>query len=94
VIANGVVFALASGEYARQVDDDGRLLTSQDRIEKKKNAVLYALDAKTGKVLWSSGNMISSWAHFSGLAVANGRVYVVTHDSTVYAFGLDESALL
>jgi outer membrane protein assembly factor BamB len=50
--------------------------------------VLYALDAKTGRVLYSSGNAINAWVHFSGLAVSNGRVYVVDHDSKVYCFGL------
>ncbi|MFN3322796.1 MAG: PQQ-binding-like beta-propeller repeat protein [Bryobacteraceae bacterium] len=91
VIANGVVFALANGECTRQVDEGGRLLTSEERIEKRKgNAILYALDAKTGKVLFSSGDSIPGWVHFSGLALANGRVFVVTHDSTVYAFGLEQ----
>lgn len=88
VIANGVVFALANGEYVRQVDDDGRILSSKARIEKAGNAILYALDAKTGQTLFSSGKTIPGWTHFSGLAVAAGRVYVVTHDSHVYAFGL------
>jgi hypothetical protein len=26
-------------------------------------------------------------AHFSGIAVANGRIYVTTFDSTFYSFG-------
>lgn len=90
-IANGVVFALANGEFARQVDDNGRLYTSKERVDKKVgNAILYALDSKTGKVLFSSGNTIPSWVHFSGIAVANGRVYLVTYDSTVHAFGLGQ----
>jgi outer membrane protein assembly factor BamB len=50
------------------------------------HAVLYAFDARTGKELYSSGDIIPNWTHFSGLAVSNGRVYVVTHDSTIYAF--------
>lgn len=90
-IANGVVFALASGEYLRQVDDSGRLLSSAERIEKHTgNAILYALDAKTGKVLYSSGKAIPGWVHFGGLAIANGRVYVVTQDSKVHAFSTGE----
>src|SRR5205807_1992889 len=28
-------------------------------------------------------------SHFSGLAVAGGRVYATTHDGSVYAFGLE-----
>lgn len=90
VIANGVVFALSNGEYVRQVDESGRILTSADRIAKKTHATLYALDAKTGKVLYSSGNQLNSWGHFSGLSLANGRVYVVTYDSTVHAFSLGQ----
>ena len=54
------------------------------------NAVLYAFDAKTGKELYSSGNTMKSFTHFSGLSISEGRVYVVTHDSTVYAFGLGQ----
>ena len=51
--------------------------------------MLYALDAETGKELYSSGNQISSFNHFSGLTVANGRVYINTYDGTLYCFGLD-----
>ncbi|MBI3667195.1 MAG: PQQ-binding-like beta-propeller repeat protein [Acidobacteria bacterium] len=91
VVANGVVFALSNGENARQVKNDGSLLTSEDRIKTKTgNAVLYALDAATGKELFSSGNTIDGWTHFSGLAVVNGRVYVSTYDSRLYSFGPKE----
>ncbi len=90
-IANGVVFALASGENTRQVDSNGSIYNSAQRIELSKgHAVLYALDAATGKVLYSSGDAIKSFSHFSGLAISNGRVFAVTHDSTLYAFGLGE----
>jgi outer membrane protein assembly factor BamB len=91
IIANGVVFALSNGENARQAKDDGTLLTSADRIRTKTgNAVLYALDAATGKELWSSGDQIDSWTHLSGMALSYGRVYVTTFDSRAYAFGLKE----
>ncbi len=33
-----------------------------------------------------------SWVHFSGLGLADGRVYAVDHDSWVYCFGLKEAA--
>jgi outer membrane protein assembly factor BamB len=52
--------------------------------------VLYALDAKTGRVLYQSGDAIATWVHFSGLAIAGGRVYAVDHDSNLYCFGLTE----
>jgi outer membrane protein assembly factor BamB len=94
VIAGGVVFGLSTGENARQTQESGvihsglTLLTDADRRQNTTNAALYALDAKTGKTLWESGNAMPSWVHFSGLAVADGNVYAVDHDSRVYCFGL------
>lgn len=61
---------------------------SAHRIALSTHAVLYALDGQTGKELWSSGDQITSWNHYSGLSVANGRVYINTYDGTVYCFGL------
>jgi outer membrane protein assembly factor BamB len=91
VIANGVVFSVSNGENARQAKEDGALLSSADRIRTKTgNAVLYAFDAHTGKELWSSGDLIDSWTHFSGLGMSYGRVYVTTFDGRVYSFGLKE----
>ncbi len=88
-IANGVVFALSSGEFARQADENkGGLFSSQQRAERSVHAVLYALDAETGKELYSSGNSITSFTHFAGMSVANGRVYFGTYDNTLYSFGL------
>lgn len=87
VVADGVVFALSNGENITQNDDKGGLLTSQFRAEHPVgHAVLYAFDATTGKTLFSSGDDIEGFTHFSGLAVANGQVYVTTWDNTVYAF--------
>ncbi len=101
VIANGVLFALSTGENARQnvgtevVTVTGhfgkRILTDQERAEHTRHAILYALDARTGKILFSSGDAIPGWVHFSGLALANGRVFAVDHDSRVYCFGLKKS---
>ena len=51
-------------------------------------AVLRALDAKTGKELFNSGAAFETWVHFSGLAVSDGRVFAVDHNSNVYCFGL------
>jgi outer membrane protein assembly factor BamB len=61
---------------------------SQHRIALSTHAVLYALDGQTGKELWSSGDQITSWNHWSGLSVANGKVYIGTYDGSVYCFGL------
>jgi outer membrane protein assembly factor BamB len=51
------------------------------------NAVLYALDPASGKGLWNSGKTITSFASV-GLSAGTGQVYVVTHDNTVWAFGI------
>ncbi len=52
------------------------------------HAVLYALDAETGKELYSSKDQIDSWNHYGGLALAGGRLYLSSYDGRVYAFGL------
>lgn len=89
VVANGVVFALSSGEFVRQVSENGALYTAQERIQHTTgHAVLYAFDARTGKELYSSGSAIPSFTHLGALALSDGRVFLSTHDSTVYAFGL------
>ncbi len=62
--------------------------TSANRIARSGHATLYALDALTGAELWSSGDQITSFSHFSSLAVANGRVYLGTFDGTMYCFGV------
>jgi outer membrane protein assembly factor BamB len=51
-------------------------------------ATLYALDAATGKELYSSRNLVNAPAALSGLTVANGRVYFATTDGTLYCFGI------
>ncbi len=90
VIANGVVFAYGNGENTRQAYADRGLYDfSPERIKNSTHAVLYALDAQTGKELYSSGNQIASFNHFSGLSVANGRVYIATYDSVLYCFGIE-----
>ena len=101
VIANGIVFVYAAGEDATQTVPDrawdepggavyGGGLSSGPgrRVPNSRRAALYALDGQTGKELWSSGNQIESWNHFSGLTVANGRAYVATFDGVLYCFGV------
>jgi len=82
-IINGVVFALASGEF-RSSDDR---LSAAQAAQRSSKAILYALDAATGKELWNSGSAIASFVHSGGLAAGGGRVYVGGHDGTQYAFG-------
>ena len=90
VIANGLVFALSDGDCPQQSNANGGILSSQDRATQAGNAVLYALDAFTGAELFSSGDTIHGFTHFSAPVVSDVRVYVVTHDSTVYSFGLGQ----
>ena len=53
-----------------------------------KHATLYALDAATGKQLYSSGDAIQSYTHLAGMSVGDGHVFFVTHDNTLYSFGI------
>jgi outer membrane protein assembly factor BamB len=82
-IVNGVVFALSSGEF-RSSDPE---LTAAQRVQRSSPAILYALEAATGKELWNSGSTITSFVHSGGLAAGGGRVYVGGYDGTQYAFG-------
>jgi putative pyrroloquinoline-quinone binding quinoprotein len=72
-VVNGVVFAVASGDAAGQ---------------RSSPAVLYALDATTGKELWTSGTTITSSVRGVGPSAGDSQVYVVTGDGTLYAFGM------
>jgi outer membrane protein assembly factor BamB len=55
--------------------------------EYRSPAVLYALDAATGKELWNSGSTITSFVRGGGLSAGGGQVYLGTNDGTLYAFG-------
>jgi outer membrane protein assembly factor BamB len=95
VIANGVIFAYGNGEDTDQARFDIGLAYNHDakyRIAGSHKAVLYALDAQTGKELWSSGDQIASWSHWGGLSIANGRVYINTFDGMQYCFGIKNGA--
>jgi len=90
IIANGLVFAYGNGENTDQATPELGLGANRAeiRIAGSTNAVLYALDAVTGKELWSSGDQIKSWSHWSGISMANGKVYIGTFDGNFYAFGI------
>ncbi len=89
VVANGVVFSLSSGEFTRQISESGKVYTAAERMAQNKgNATLYAFDAQTGKELFSSGKIMSSFTHLGAIAVNDGRVFATTYDGTLYAFGL------
>ena len=70
----------------RSAGPSARPPTAEFRTSRR--AVLYALDALTGRELWNSGNEIAGWNHYSGLTVANGRAYLTTFDGMIYAFGV------
>jgi outer membrane protein assembly factor BamB len=53
----------------------------------KAPAVLYALDALTGRELWNSGKTITGYVTTGGLAAGGTRVYVAAQDGTQYVFG-------
>ena len=138
VIANGVVYVLATGDRARDAlrgsfpgagprppgaaprrpfgftgpsnqvnvgepgaERDAAWLTSQTEPGGQQSgrrfsggrdtthAVIYALDAETGKELYSSKDLIDSWNHYGGLALSDGRLYLSSYDGRVYAFGLN-----
>lgn len=89
VVANGLVFVLAGGEFTGQTNEiEGGLYSAEQRIERSIPAKLYVLDGQTGKELFSSGNQIASFLHQAGLSVAGGRIMFGTFDGTVYCFGI------
>jgi outer membrane protein assembly factor BamB len=86
ILANGVVFTYGSGERQTRVDHAWNDPPVPDPATA--HAVMYALDAATGKELWNSGDTIAATNHFSGMSLANGRAYVGTVDSVIYCFGV------
>jgi outer membrane protein assembly factor BamB len=98
--ANGVVFVIATGENPRQDKILGKtnfkseqewkqnLLTTEERGQGTRPASLMALDANTGKLLYRSSDAMKSWTHFGGIAIDDGAIYTVDHNSTLYCFGL------
>ena len=89
IIVNGMVFAYGSGEETKQSwPDIGLQFDSSIRAAKGTRATIYALDAITGKELWTSGEQMKGWNHFSGITVVNGRVYLGTYEGTLYCFGV------
>lgn len=100
-VANGVVYAVQTGEQTKQhfqnLEEHGQPkpgekpetieALSKFRSTPLTSMMLVAMDAATGKELYSSGK-INDWVHFSQPAVAAGKVFLVSHDARVYAFGL------
>ena len=51
------------------------------------NARLHALNARTGEVIWDSGDAIQASASGNVLSSGPGHVYLTALDNSVYAFG-------
>ncbi len=67
-IANGIVFALSNGESVVQATEDGRIMSTEQRLKAAPGrAVLYAFDSEKGKELYNSGDAISGIAHLAEL---------------------------
>jgi len=80
-IVNGMVFALSTGTVPSGTGDPKAQAAGGP-------AVLYALDALTGKQLYTSGTSVTAPAANNAIAVANGRIYFSAQDNSVYSFGL------
>ncbi len=87
VTANGLVFALSSGEASRNAKENGTPYTVAEKMKMSAHAILYVLDGATGKDLYNSGTIATTFSHGSGVAIANRRIYFTTHDNAVYSLG-------
>jgi outer membrane protein assembly factor BamB len=56
------------------------------------HTTIFALDALTGRELWNSGSQVTSFSHFAGMTVANGRIYLPTYGGELYAFDVPPKA--
>jgi outer membrane protein assembly factor BamB len=84
IVVNGVIYAASSGEY----NPGDPAVSYAERVRRSSPAVLYALDATTGKEMWNSGSTMTAFARGTGLSSSPGQVYLATSDNTVYAFGM------
>jgi hypothetical protein len=97
IYMNGMLWVNGAGEDTYQSNPDvaydeaprGRG-TGQtgNRVANSRHATIYAFDATNGKVLWSSGDQITSWNHGSGMTAINGKAYIGTFDGEFYCFGI------
>jgi outer membrane protein assembly factor BamB len=77
IVINGVVFAASNS--SPQFDVKSKAASD--------SATIYALDAATGKELWTSGKQITASAHLGSLAGGGGQIYLGTDDGTLWVFG-------
>jgi hypothetical protein len=85
-VANGLVFALSTGQPQRIANENGKPLSRNELEKMSKPAALYVLDGATGKELYVGDKATA--AATSGLAVANSQIYFTTHDNALNAYGI------
>jgi outer membrane protein assembly factor BamB len=102
VVANGVVYALQTAESAVQVPGGPQnhvrpagytqdVAAHERIIQPHGTMTLFAFDAETGRVLWSSGKaMDGNTVHFTQPVVALGKLFAVDHLGHLWAFGLQK----
>jgi len=100
IYMNGILFVNGAGEDTYQSNPDvawnetprkppiGGNNQTGNRLGNSRHATIYAFDAANGKVLWSSGDQITSWNHGSGITAINGKAYIGTFDGAFYCFGV------
>jgi hypothetical protein len=64
------------------------MIVALDQGDASHHATLYVLDGATGKELYSSGDAVNTYAHMAGVSVGDGHAFFVTHDHTLYSFGI------
>lgn len=64
------------------------MIVALDQGDASHHATLYVLDGTTGKELYSSGDAVTTYAHMAGVSVGDGHAFFVTHDNTLYSFGI------
>ena len=99
-VANGIVFVVATGENPRQDKFLGKtdfkseqewkqnLLTTEERGANTHPAVLMALNARTGELLYQSGNGMENLEPFWRPCGRRRQDLHGRHSSTLYCFGL------
>jgi outer membrane protein assembly factor BamB len=54
------------------------------------NKVVYALNAQSGQILWTSGSTVTNGGVYAA-PLADKNLYVASYGGTLYAFGLGAS---
>jgi outer membrane protein assembly factor BamB len=84
IIANGMVFVLSTGQPGCATGKQAK----RKRAPAQSGMALYVLDAATGKQIHAVTDIGPAASASTGLALANGRLYVAGQDNAVYCFGV------